>query len=966
MVSAQNLRDPPPPFGTRDRAGRSPVFAPSALAMAPPADGAAALPPKYKKDFDQVVQFYELKQHKQGVRVADQILKKFPNHGETLSMKGLILSCMDRAAEAHELAKAGLKNDVRSHVCWHVYGLIHRGERNYREAQKCYRMALKLDSGNLMLLRDLSCIQMQLRDLDGFVATRKEILQYKPGSRQNWMALSVGEYYRGARAEALKVIEEYEKSFEGRDELKRGDDPHTAAYEVSEMHMFRAFVLEENGEHEAALDVLTREATASKIVDAIGRLEQMARLHASLGRAEDAARLYRELVDRMPDNHRWHAGLRDAILKGASAAEPSAESSSVERLAGLYAELAKAHPRSDTIRRLPLDFFPAGDPRFRAALAAYVQKPIRKGVPSLFRDLRGLHEDPEKRRILGEVIAETADSLRRLNKFPDAAEAEPDPDACLTHATILHAYHLDRVGDRESALKVIDDALAIARRLCPEPERAKESIAIECLLAKASFLKRAGDFDGAADVADDARQMDLSDRYLNSVCVKRMLQCGRHEDAERLAALFARDGDQASNLAEMQCAWFEIEAGACHAARGRHARALKYYASVCKHYDDMEEDQYDFHAYCLRKMTLRSYVEMLRAEDALYSRKDHRRAAAGAARAYVAAHERRERARRAEAEALAALGTKEERQKFRKDQKKASEREDAARKKALEDEAARARANAEAAQRLAETMHGEGARRKKKTNNEANKKDQRGGEGKKAPDPDPLGFELEASADLLRDAEKLLEPLVRHAGEFAETHALAYAVAWRRGTSEAALRAAEAAARARAVAPDSVAAMRDAAHLASRVASGAAFEISEARAAREANDADNVGAAGEKDSTKVDRTAPPAMDEKTRLGIEDASKRASDGLDPRALAERALALAETPGDCAIAAEMFVVAGAEDFVAKAKEAAGKAKVEGARAKACVAALAAFEEVDRGAADAFKERCAIAFPRCPAFK
>ena len=50
------------------------------------------------------------------------------------------------------------------------------------------------------------------------------------------------------------------------------------------------------------------------------------------------------------------------------------------------------------------------------------------------------------------------------------------------------------------------------------------------------------------------------------------------------------------------------------------------------------------------------------------------------------------------------------------------------------------------------------------------------------------------------------------------------------------------------------------------------------------------------------------------------AKRASDGLDPRALAERALALAETPGDCAIAAEMFVVAGAEDFVAKAKEAA----------------------------------------------
>ena len=213
-------------------------------------------------------------------------------------------------------------------------------------------------------------MQQLARPRRPFVATRKEIAQYKPGSRQNWMALSVGEYYR-ARAEALKVIEEYEKSFKGRDELKHGDEPHTAAYEVSEMHMFRAFVLEENAEHEAALDVLTREATASKIVDAVGRLEQMARLHASLGRAEDAARLYRELVDRMPDNDdRWHAGLRDAILK-ASAAEPSAESSSVERLAGLATPRARegAPPSSSDARAAsaPRFFARGGDPRFRAA-----------------------------------------------------------------------------------------------------------------------------------------------------------------------------------------------------------------------------------------------------------------------------------------------------------------------------------------------------------------------------------------------------------------------------------------------------------------------------------------------------------------------------------------------------------------------------------------------------------------------
>ena len=94
------------------------------------------------------MKFYESKQYKKGLKNADLILRRFPNHGETLSMKGLILGNMEgesRREEAHECVKLGLKNDVGSHVCWHVYGLLHRIDRNYKEAIKCYRQALKID-----------------------------------------------------------------------------------------------------------------------------------------------------------------------------------------------------------------------------------------------------------------------------------------------------------------------------------------------------------------------------------------------------------------------------------------------------------------------------------------------------------------------------------------------------------------------------------------------------------------------------------------------------------------------------------------------------------------------------------------------------------------------------------------------------------------------------------------------------
>lgn len=43
-------------------------------------------------------------------------------------------------------------------------------------------------------------------------------------------------------------------------------------------------------------------------------------------------------------------------------------------------------------------------------------------------------------------------------------------------------------------------------------------------LFQSRILKHAGDLAAAAALADEARCMDLADRYINSECVKRMLQ----------------------------------------------------------------------------------------------------------------------------------------------------------------------------------------------------------------------------------------------------------------------------------------------------------------------------------------------------------------------------------------------------------------------------------------------------------
>lgn len=84
--------------------------------------GNQPLPKKETNLLRQVVKNYESKQYAKGIKTAELILKKFPEHGETMAMKGLILNCLGRKDEAYDFVNRGLRSDVKSHICWHVYG----------------------------------------------------------------------------------------------------------------------------------------------------------------------------------------------------------------------------------------------------------------------------------------------------------------------------------------------------------------------------------------------------------------------------------------------------------------------------------------------------------------------------------------------------------------------------------------------------------------------------------------------------------------------------------------------------------------------------------------------------------------------------------------------------------------------------------------------------------------------------
>ncbi|KAI5602510.1 hypothetical protein BDE02_01G160800 [Populus trichocarpa] len=242
--------------------------------------------------------------------------------------------------------------------------------------------------------------------------------------------------------------------------------------------------------------------------------------------------------------------------------------------------------------------------------------------------------------------------------------------------------------------------------------------------------------------------MDLADRYINSECVKRMLQADQVALAEKTAVLFTKDGDQHNNLHDMQCMWYELASGESYFRQGDLGRALKKFLAVEKHYADITEDQFDFHSYCLRKMTLRAYVAMLKFQDRLHSHAYFHKAAAGAIRCYIKLFDSTSKSTAEEDDEMSKLPPS-QRKKMRQKQKKAE-----------------ARAKKEAEVRNEESS--------------ASGVSKLGKRHVKPVDPDPNGEKLLQVEDPLLEATKYLKLLQKHSPDSLETHLLSFNVNMRK------------------------------------------------------------------------------------------------------------------------------------------------------------------------------------------
>ncbi|KAL8736156.1 MAG: hypothetical protein Q9166_000311 [cf. Caloplaca sp. 2 TL-2023] len=575
---------------------------------------------KERSLFTQVVKHYEAKQYKKGLKCANQILGKNPNHGDTQAMKALIINAQGNSEEAFVLCKVALKNAMKSHVCWHVYGLLWRCVKDYDEAIKAYKFALKLEPDSQQILRDLALLQMQIRDYQGYIQSRRIILQStgprgkNSTSRQNWTALAVAQHLAGDLYDAERTLTTFEETL--RSPPSKSDNEH------SEAVLYKNTIIAEMGETERALDHL--QAVFKNNLDRTAVMEMRASYLLQLDRKQEAEKAYRALLERNADYRAYYEGLREALGLGES---------DTESLKALYDECARKNPRSDTPRRVPLDFLHREE--FRKAVDQYLQQMLHKGVPSTFANIKALYSDSAKRDIIQGLAESYLDGTHEpmangspekpVNGKQDSSSEQSQFEVSVLYFLAQH-YNYHRSQNLAKAMELIDRAIAA------RPEE------VNFHMTRARIWKHRGNSQKASETMEKARSLDEKDRYINTKAAKYQLRNNQNEAANMNMGKFTRKeavGGPLGDLIEMQCMWYITEDGESYLRQGKLGLALKRFTSVYDIFDIWQEDQFDFHTFSLRKGQIRAYIDMVKWQDHLREHPFFSRAAISAVKIYI-------------------------------------------------------------------------------------------------------------------------------------------------------------------------------------------------------------------------------------------------------------------------------------------------------------------------------------------
>lgn len=596
----------------------------------------------------EALKLYEAKSYKKSLKLLDATLKKNASHVDSLALKGLNLFFTGQKKDAESYVQRAIgkiQGTSASPVCCHILGIYMRNAKKYAESTRWFQASLDNGSSNKQIYRDLSTLQSQEHDYKNLLKSRMAYWQDFMGYRSNWTALAIAHELNGQNQEAVNVLTKFE-------DLAKGKLGEAEAYEHNECLMYKNDVLyKDAGTDQKKLQkVLAHlDEVEPEVFDKYSWLERRASVYMKLGNKKEASKVYRTLIKRNPDDTRYYRLLEVSL---------GIEANNKLRKA-VYERFQRIYPKADPPKFIPLTFV-KDKQEFKSKAGAYIVPQLKRGVPATFGNVKPLYRKRPAQipPIVEEVVLEYLATL-------DAKET-PIP---FVWTCYFLAQHYLFVQDFARAQEYIDRAIDHTPTL------------VELYIVKARVLKHLGLLEDAASTIDDGRELDLQDRFINTKTVKYYLRANTVDEAVDVVSAFTRNDDAINGVKDlhlMEASWFIVEQAEAYyrlylenrkrlqelsarvlpaedeEALDQHARevreaeyqtakykglALKRFLALPKFYRQFEDDQLDFHSYCMRKGTPRAYMEMLAWGKTLFASPMFVRAMEGASKLYFDIHD---------------------------------------------------------------------------------------------------------------------------------------------------------------------------------------------------------------------------------------------------------------------------------------------------------------------------------------
>lgn len=142
---------------------------------------------------------------------------------------------------------------------------------------------------------------------------------------------------------------------------------------------------------------------------------------------------------------------------------------------------------------------------------------LSKGVPSTFAALKHLYSDPAKKEALPTIAHEYLESTRSNKDDQANGDSSRGEAAALYFLAQHYNYYMSR--DLTKAVDFCEEAIKL------EPKN------VDFKMTKARIFKHHGNAEKAAEAMDEARKVDIKDRYINTKCAKYQLRNNDNEKA---------------------------------------------------------------------------------------------------------------------------------------------------------------------------------------------------------------------------------------------------------------------------------------------------------------------------------------------------------------------------------------------------------------------------------------------------